>query len=386
MKILFLSSGYKAIHHALVKGINECLEKNKCEVSTEFNPSVEYDCILVFNRKVLEQHKEMLQTVKTPVIYMFCISDIMKEYSVSDTITQTLVFKDKVLNLELLPAHLIYQDMLLPVRDNNKSDLSKKVPLIYLNIDDEYFGNLVFFKILPFFNLLHQYEIYYQSKKEIDRHLINKHIKLVKSQQNIEEWIDKSDIVIGSGLAAYKAVQRGKKTIVIGEKGFGGLVTAENLEYHLSNFFQGRNGGKFDESIPPHLLLNAITTGAPDTGKILERLSLLQTQNEKKFFSLIENLKNFTEKIYSNEGNMSYILNPNYGITKKKSRRWLSKRAFNKLFAPINESEAIVILTFQEPHTLSDALDTFPAEYKEDIKEYINELIAKKIIIPFKQV
>ena len=75
MKILFLSHSYKTIHHVLTKGINECLEKNNCKVSTEFNPAVKYDCILVFNRKILKQYKEILNAVKAPVIYMFCMSD-----------------------------------------------------------------------------------------------------------------------------------------------------------------------------------------------------------------------------------------------------------------------------------------------------------------------
>jgi len=66
----------------------------------------------------------------------------------------------------------------------------------------------------------------------------------------------------------------------------------------------------------------------------------------------------------------------------KKSRKWLSQRAFNKLFIPVNESETAVILSFREPRTLSEALNIFPTEYEKDIKEYIQELIAKKIIIP----
>jgi len=392
MEILFLSCRYKAIHYLLVEGINECLENNKCRVSTEFNPTTKYDCVLVFNRKVLEQYEEILKTVKTPVIYMFCMSDIVKEYCVSDAIDYTLVFKDKILNTEhLLSVPLIYRDMVLPAdkiypqtANNNEASRPKKPPVIYLNIDDEYFGDLFFFKILPFLNLLHNYEIYYQSKKGIGRQVMNKHIRFVKSQKNIEDSIDKSDIVIASGLVAYRSVQRGKKTIVIGEKGYGGLITEENLEYHISNFFQGRTGGKFDEAIPPQLLLRSIVSEeAPDPQKIIKKLSFIQSQNGKEFVSLIEKVRDFDKKNYSDEMNTTYyILNPNYEITKKKSRIWLSKRGFNKLYKPVNESEATVILTFRKPHTLPEALNTFSQEYTEDIKEYIHELIAKKILVP----
>jgi hypothetical protein len=388
MEALFLSSSYKTIHQILIKGICECLEKSNYKVSNEFNPNIKYDCIFVFNRKKLEQHKELLKTTHAPVIYMFCLSDIASEYCVSDAATQTLVFKDKVLNMQNLPVmSLIYQDMLLPTnyfhnkehsQSTNINESAKKNPLIYLNIDNDYFGDLIFLKLLPVLNTLYNYDIYYQSKQGIGRYLLNQHIKLVRNQQNIEEWLDKSDIVIGSGFVAYEAVKRSKKTIIVGEKGYGGLVAEENLEYHLSTFFQGRNGGKFDEYIPLQRLPKAIETETVDTQKIIEKLSFLQTQNEQKFIQLVEKVK----KGCSDNANTSYILNYNYEITKKNSRYWLSKLGFNKLYKPINESECAIILTFREPHTIQGALTLFPTEYEEVIKEYINELIVDKILTP----
>jgi len=384
MEILFLSSGYKTIHHRLIQGINECLENNKLKVSTEFDSSVKYDCILVFNRKTLEQYKTTLKSVKTPIVYLFCLSDMATEYIVSEIPGQTIIFKDKVFNLQhLSQVPLTYQYLVLPTkfcRNPNQIHPNEK-PILFIRIDDAYFGNSILLKILPLLNRLHDYEIHYQSAKGVGTYLVNKHIKFVVHQQNTEEWLDKSDLVIGSGLVAYEAILRAKKTIVVGEKGYGGLVTETNLEYHLSNFFQGRNGGKFDEYIPLQLLWNAIMVEAPDTQKIMKKLSALQALNEKKLISLIEQMS-FSVKDGVDKAAFNYMLNPKYEITKKKSRRWLSEQAFNKLYKPVNESESAIILTFRKPHTIEKALALFPAEYAGIIKEYIHELILNKVLIP----
>ena len=188
-------------------------------------------------------------------------------------------------------------------------------------------------------------------------------------------------MVIGSGMTAAFAVQQGKKTIVVGERGYGGLVTNENLEYHISNCFQGRNGGKLDEIIPLHLVKKAIETEEIDILKIMEQLSLLQAQGEDKFIKQIEQIVSISNRIRFNDSTLHYRLNPDYDIIKKKKRIWLSKKVFGTLYKSVNESERAVICAFRQPHSIKDVLSTFPTEYEEDISEYIQELMAEKILI-----
>lgn len=54
MKILFLFHIYKDMHEMLVKRISEVLNNHNYSVDYELQESVAYDCILVFNRKVLK--------------------------------------------------------------------------------------------------------------------------------------------------------------------------------------------------------------------------------------------------------------------------------------------------------------------------------------------
>jgi len=380
MNILFLSSGYKTIHRVLVKEITACFERNNHRVSSEFNPSGTYDCILVFNRNELKKHQKDFEILKAPVIYLFCISDIAKEFPVTDSVTKIIVLKDKILNVEHLSfASLIYQDMILPVNPLRPT-LSDNKRSIYVNIEDDYLGELTFLKLLPLFNILHTYDIHYQSKKGIGRQFINKHIRLINPKCNVEDCISQANIIIASGYTAYLAILQGKKTIVVGEKGYGGLVTEDNLEYHLANFFQGRNGGKFDEYIPFPLMQQAIETEIPDTQKMQEKFVFLQNQNQKKWIQLIEAMVSSTSKEETDLA-INYILNPDYNLMKRNNRIWLSKQVFWKLYQSVNESESAVISAFRQPHSIPEVLNTFPAEYEEDISEYIQELIMEKKLI-----
>ena len=321
---------------------------------------------------------------QSPVMYLFCLSDIAEEYLITNIVTQTIIFKDKVLNINYLSQALVlYQDMIFPACIPLKSiNLSEK-PLIYIRIENDYLNELTFLKLLPLLNQMNNYVIHYQSDHVIGRHLINPHIKIIPGKQNIREEINRSDMVIGSGMVAAFAIQQGKKVIVVGERGYGGLVTKENLEYHLSNCFQGRNGGKLDENIPLYLVQKAIEEKT-DTSKTSEQLSLLQAQNENKLIQQVKKIISINNRVRSNDPAINFILNPDYNMVKKKKRIWLLKQVFGNLYKSINESESAVISYFQQPHSIPEVLNIFPTEYKDDISEYIRELIIEKILIPVK--
>lgn len=393
MEILFLSHCYKVIHYSLVKEITSCLEKCNHKVSSIFDESVTYDCILVFNKKKLKNHSKAFEGMKKPVIYLFCISDVVKEYPVLEHVTRIIAFKDKVLKIQHLPlVSAIYQELILPVdtfqietmQNIQKQNVTSKEDnrrLIYVNLDDEYFGGLTFLKILSLLNLFRDYEIHYQPKRGIGREFINEHIKLINPQSDINDSINRADIVIASGYVAYLATQRGKKTIVVGEKGYGGVVSGDNLEYHMANFFQGRNGGKFDEHIPYPLLSKAIGADVPDMRKIHDKLLLLHNRNQDRFIQLIEFIVS-NVAISETDPTTNYIFNQDYTLIKRNNRFWLCKRVFMKLYKSVNESEVTVIYAFQKPSSIGEVLNMFPKEYGEIIREYVHELITKRILIP----
>ena len=177
MKILFLSHLYKGKHDLLVRGISEALNSQDCLVVHEPIETEVYDCILVFNRKALEKHEDMLREKQSPVIYMFCLSDVAKEYTVSNVVDQTVVFKDKSLNINYLSnAFFLYEDMVFPTYNQRESTSCKDKPMIYVRIENDYLNELTFIKLLPLLNRMENFMIHYQSDNGIDRILINRHI------------------------------------------------------------------------------------------------------------------------------------------------------------------------------------------------------------------
>ena len=383
MNVLFLSYIYKEKHDLLIRGISETLIHHNYSVDYEVKESVSYDCILVFNKKALKKYETMRINKQSSVIYLFCLSDIAEEYIVADFVTTTIIFKDKILNTNHLSLiQYLFQDMIFPSWVSPKTNIVNEKPVIYIKIEDDYLGKLTFLKLLPLLNLMDNFVIHYQSNHSISRHLINKHIKIIQNKHDILKEIDKADIVIGSGIVATFAIQKEKKTIVIGERGYGGLVTEENLGYHISNCFQGRKGGKLDEIIPLDLVKKAIEAEKSDAKKTMEQLTLMLKQRENNFIQRIENAISITNKVVLDDSSLYYRLNPDLDIIKKNKRFWLYKRVFGTMYKSINESESAVIYAFREAKTIQKALSIFPAEYEEDIREYIHELIEKKILIP----
>jgi len=383
MKVLFLSHIYKGKHDILIKGISEVLNSHNYSIDYEPQESVAYDCIFVFNRKILQKYETMLCKVQSPVIYLFCLSDVAEEYIVSNLITQTIIIKDTVLNtFHFSDALVLYQDMFFPSYIiPPKSIHHNEKPLIYIRIENNFLDELTFFKLLPLLNQIDNYMIHYQSNC-VNGHLINPHIKIIPRKQDIREKINKADMVIGSGIIAVFAIQQGKKTVVVGERGYGGLVTNENLEYHISNCFQGRNGGKLDENIPHSLVVKDIEAAKNDTKEILEQFSLIQTKSGNKFIQQIEKTILTNNRIRINDSTLKYLFNPDYDIFKRKRRIWLSKQIFNTLYKSVNESESAVICAFKQPHSIPEVLNKFPSIYEKDINEYIHKLIEEKILIP----
>lgn len=298
MKILFLSHTYKTAHDVLTRGIIEVLTRNNHCVDCEPQESVSYDCVFVFNRRALENYDVMLREKQLPVIYFFCLSDITREYIVTDIMSLTLMFKDKILNIGNFPYRILYQDMIFPSYISKSAPHNyNERPLIYIRIENDYLGELTFLKLLPLLNQMDNYLIHYQSEHSGLQHLItNPCVEIINSKQNIREEINKADIVIGSGMIAAFSVQQEKKIIVVGERGYGGLVTNENLKYHISNCFQGRNGGKLDEAIPIQLVLKAIEAENSDTKETAKQLSVMQAQNEDKFIQRIEKMASLASR------------------------------------------------------------------------------------------
>ena len=70
----------------------------------------------------------------------------------------------------------------------------------------------------------------------------------ISSESETGKLIEEADLIIGAGITAYEGVLRRKPVIVVGDYGFGGLVTPDTFRKHYNNRFRGKINGARGES------------------------------------------------------------------------------------------------------------------------------------------
>lgn len=352
------------------------------EEEEEVNPATIYDYIITFDKKNISRIKKIYGN-KSKIIYITCMSEVAHEYIFNEaSIHKRIIFLDKKCTLNLVGVNAnIVMNMLAPNFSLDKIINQEEVdkPGIYIDIDNDMLNSDVFLKILPLINALADYQIYLYTKNRAIASLINKHIKIVKNMEEIESYINRADIVIGSGYSAFLACKLRKKVIVVGERGYGGLVTETNIQAFYSNFFQGRNGGKLDEYIPLQLLAHDIETDIDEQNKQLLLGTLQQSEqgNIDHFMSIFEN-----HLLEEDNIDKQYIINPCYTVGKVNKFFYVIDTNTNKRIKRINESECVIMVEFRNSNNISTLLNKYPAEYKDDIYLFVQELIEKKYLVP----
>lgn len=66
-------------------------------------------------------------------------------------------------------------------------------------------------------------------------------VRYIFSDEEISEAVNEAGLIIGARGIAYEGVLQRKPVIVVGEYGFGGLVTPDTLHEQYNNYFRGKN-------------------------------------------------------------------------------------------------------------------------------------------------
>lgn len=389
MRILLLSHIKRHVHLFTISTVKELLEQNYT-VDTELTVGQIYDCIIIFNRKHLVTIKNNDSLKNVPLIYMFCMSDIVTE-SITDPslVDHIFVFNDSLVSNSL---PLFSQSTLLPMisipPSGQKSDEQSvnRGGVIYIDIDSKVPISQPLQKILHFLNSLDSYRIICYSENNAYKSLVNQHVKIVTNRDRINEYIGLSDIVIGSGYSIMRGIQLGKKTIIVGDKGYGGLVSIENLQNQYLNYFQGRDGGQIGEFIPMNLLSMDMKSQA-NVDEIKEKLFELIEAQERKVLKEIERIINASKQLSQYRSTLKFKMNTDFIISKDKGNKLhLINWCLYKLHKRFNESECVVLLDFREPTIIENVLNKYPIEYRSEISKFIEDLIRMKLILPFEVV
>ncbi len=95
----------------------------------------------------------------------------------------------------------------------------------------------------------------------------------ISSESETGKLIEEADLIIGAGITAYEGVLRRKPVIVVGDYGFGGLVTPDTFRKHYNNRFRGKINGARGESFSLENLEKEIHKGFNLTFQELQMMS-----------------------------------------------------------------------------------------------------------------
>lgn len=243
-------------------------------------------------------------------------------------------------------------------------------------------------RTIPIYNKLHQYHfvILTDVPNKIKK-LVNSNIQ-VYSFKNADKLIRSSKILIGSGHFILKGLHLGKTSLVLGENGFGGLVTSSNFENHFSNYFLGRVGAQFGEYIPENLVSHEIVRVMDFDNYLNDQVYEIQNKIRGHFLYIsrivndviISSIRIHKSNIWNLKlvKSQAFILMP----LKTKQTYLVINERLNKIHSEIAEEEFQIISCFNDIRTPRDVFKLLFYDDEVDFIIFIKQLIKSKIIVP----
>lgn len=212
------------------------------------------------------------------------------------------------------------------------------------------------------------------------KELINQNIQ-IKPKNKIAILSD-YDIVIANQMTAASAIMEGIKCIVIGDKGYGGIITENNIEDLYNIYFNGRMGGYLNEIIPQEKLkediLSIINNDSSFQEKITNKLINIKNSNLKKFVKLICDLIDNYNILKNSFEEVSLIQSKCYKFVKM-GDTWAIFDIYSKYHFSIGRDEYDIIKKFKKRSKVKDVINKTLID-KEEILCFIMELFKYKIL------
>lgn len=258
MKIYLTATSTLAKYSMLYENLYQIFSKeNAFEI---IDVCCDADCVVSVG-DITNEIIECKQKYKKAVVRFLFRSDISQYFYTDVTLVDhTFWLCDLDVNI-LCPYQQTSEKMAVPfdftLSENGRSDVANKFD-IYVNTGEFLYADSALFKILRTLNRLTQLKIDVCSKNESIKHLTNANICITDSYNDIENHVRQAKIVIGSGFAVLFAIKHHKPFIVLGERGYGGIPTPNNIVQFYHEFFQGTIGGRLDGALPESLVYEDI--------------------------------------------------------------------------------------------------------------------------------
>jgi len=286
----------------------------------------------------------------------------------------------------------------LPVIMKKRSRKSKYFKIAYIiNENDSTLATAR--KVLSALNLVTYCQVIVLGTEENKALLLNQanpHIRFLDKDKSYLTTLYSVDAVLASGEDILNSLRFNIPSIVLGEKGIGGLVTTQNYGDFDETNFQGRVGGAYNEDIPFPLLdfeiKLALELEEYPFRPIISQATFKQI-SDRFNKSMIATFKLIVFKEYV----LYKRLKNNYDVLKLKphivvninvssvgsqynSHCIITNLLSNKIIGSLDKAEASVIEHFNGINTINTILGQFDLFPKADILSIVHQLWGMKVI------
>jgi len=377
------------------KNILELFYSYKLISDDDLKSSNKYDIILAYNKAGLGKAKKYTDKNYLPLIYVISANEITREYPDDfRSISKILLLNDYGnAPQNILPRYLT-ELFYLPISLKSKREYklqNKKKPVILIDIESGKNSSSLY-QIVPTLNMLTNFDINLLLSSKTFPKVFNSNIKVIYRNESIaHDMTIKADIVIGNGNSIKVGVGSCKPCIVIGLRGYGGIVSKINFNIQYKSNFQGRIGGELGEYVPVKVLMDEIydiiEQGDEKTNTVIyENYELLKS----KYADTVNKLHNLLKREIKNHkilsGNLNVarvILSKGFGFVPFSKNHFTIINILTRQKHSIIEKEEFEIINlFRKGNIVEDALiESGYEEQPELFIEFVKELVNEKILI-----
>ena len=215
------------------------------------------DIILIMDRYQLDAIIAQ-NNIQSKIILFFLKSEISLFWDVDiSKIDRIIIGIDTNLKILYPWRNLCYEvippsTLISQTKTNNSCDKN-----IFVNLEEKHGMDMGLLKIVRILNKMNNLKFTVVSDI-VSKNIFNNNVTIINSSSNLDSYICSADMIIGAGYTALKGLTLGKKVIVIGERGYGGIPSINNIDLFYNEFFQGVIGGRLDGPIPESLMIEDI--------------------------------------------------------------------------------------------------------------------------------
>lgn len=321
------------------KEINTVEQREKIQNS-------KYNIIIYINKALLSTHNTSIPVIR------FVNGDRLNPNSLPENKYEMVAYfgkrNDALLNLK-------YFNIAYNFLDNYEdTSLDLIYDLFFIIFDDQLFN------LIGYINSQFDKRIaVYCYNKRISKGVFNFNVTVI-SDIEFDKTLDLSKKIIGEGPLIVKALLKKKGVIVVGTRGYGGIVSQSNVIKHLDNGFNGRFGGVYKEMIPLKLLDEdqKILSNTDDT-ELYKIKILLMKQLITEYDGLKRIINFFSDFLIESIESISLVVNYDYSylFSSSLNQYIVVYKPTNTFLYNISDEEYKLIKYFDFPNTIREVIE-----------------------------